>query len=706
MGKFVVIRKKVLVVLLLFFVPVAGQDFYPPFPRTVYQSPAGTAGGAIDFFYSLYDLAIHGLTGSEAAALNDSIRLLNPNSVILGTSRQGPFASNSIEGQYPELFAYLPVRFKLIDEVGPGTSSMRVERLNSYPAPDPATAGITRYALIDGRDWISFAVQNDTTISGIPTSGSMAIEMVHQPDKEIVFPIRFVGFGMLPNYTEYAPLIGGTTETWRWFIDHRFTQQDFSHYDGVFYDAYRTYLYGTEDLPQGVDFDMNGVDDFEEHGLAWINAKWAAGISLMLDYEHVKFSEINPGKLALIAINSGAAENSYVMDHCEGMLWEGFRRFQTDYASTFQVNRSWELHQRAANEPNLVMIIDYVPEAHYSYGKDNYYKMRYGLTLATITGAYYGRTFGDYYYLTFYYDEFDADLGYPTSEPYLLPSGAHARFFDNGAVICNGTGNPITVSSSELVGLAGYDGPYYRFRGGQDPVFNNGQLFESVYLHGETRIPIKYNWGDGILLFKEDTTIVADIIIGNTFNGDTSPGQVPVVLEGNWNSVPGQGDYTELPFSQRMPHWSQWNRDIVSDGVVVEPNVVYAYAEAGDGSSIARITPRIGVPGYYELAEWHGWWSNTTGNSLAAAPNAQFKAFVDGQFKMAGSYSQQHSLGQWNPFAVLWLPAGQNSWLQVSNNADGYVIVDGFRFRYLGDDLPADTTPPRNAESPQILRQP
>ena len=142
------------------------------------------------------------------------------------------------------------------------------------------------------------------------------------------------------------------------------------------------------------------------------------------------------------------------------------------------------------------------------------------------------------------------------------------RFFDNGAAICNPTAGIITVQASELVGKDGYAGPYYKFKGGQAPDFNNGELFTSVELYGETRPREKDNQGDGILLFREPTTLVADITIGNTFNNDTSPASEPVELAGSWREAMDSDD-TQFPFPNRNPCFSQWNQDAVNNSAAM-----------------------------------------------------------------------------------------------------------------------------------------
>jgi hypothetical protein len=98
--------------------------------------------------------------------------------------------------------------------------------------------------------------------------------------------------------------------------------------------------------------------------------------------------------------------------------------------------------------------------------------MRYGLTTAALADAYfYFEQAGTAHQLDYHYDEFEAELGYPMGPPSAIRPSVYVRYFDNGAVIVNGTGAPQTVTASDLQG-----GPYYRFQGGQVPAFNNGRV--------------------------------------------------------------------------------------------------------------------------------------------------------------------------------------------------------------------------------------
>jgi len=661
---------------------VAAQDFNPRFPKILFQRPAGISGGAIDQFFARYDLVIHGGAGPNAYRLNDRIRSLNRRTVIFGTSRQGVWP-----GSFPpECFMYRPSVASLTRPANPGDQTIYVNSTAGFPAgTDP-----DRFGLIGGAEWFTYSNKTDTSFTGVAVSGSFFLQQTHAVGDSIKTPIRFVGFGMLQNLTPLAPQVNGQP-VWQYFIDKRFdlAKQDFSQFDGIFYDAFRLFFW-KDDMAGGVDLDYDRIDDLEEHGLDWINQQWAAGVQQMLPYEHQKLQQLNPNEPPVIAINTGAAEDDYGLNYCEGMMWEGFMRFASTWEEMLRVNRLWE--QR--HQPVYTLIEDYDPEQRRSYSKNKFAYMRYGLTTALMAGAYYGRTFGDYYYISLYYDEFDTDLGYPTSAPQRLGSGIWVRFFDRGAAICNPTGLTLALTDADLRGLSGYHGPYYRLMAGQDPVTNNGRLFDMATLAGTPASPVKYIKGDGILLFSSPDTVVSDIVVGNCFNNDTSPASDPVVLQGNWQLIkdPSYDTFDD----SRNPCYSQWSDDS-------EDGIGYAILNYPSSSGSATFVPTIGVAGYYEISEWHGWGGGSP-NAVNEATNALYEVIVDGQTRVAARVDQTTRAGQWNRLAIVHLPVGKNGEVRLSNaGVDGAVIADAVRFRFRGTQ-PIDTTPPEPPKNVRIIK--
>ncbi len=657
---------------------------FDSYPKIMFQRPAGISGGAIEHFMARYDLAIHGGAGPHAYALNDAIRALNPHIVILGTSRQGVWP-----GSFPPAcFVYRPQMPRLTREAKPGDTEIFVTSTAGFPT----RADKYRFAMIGGDEWFIYNDVTDTSFVGVITSGDLSLHRIHPLNDSLKTPVRFVGFGMLHNITPFAPLVGGIP-VWKHFIDKRFeiSKQDFSRFDGVFYDAFR-FAFWREDISGGIDLDYNRVDDFAEHGLKWVNAQWADGVDKMLKYEREKLLQVNPGKPAVIATNTGAAEENYGIALCDGMMWEGFMRFASTWEEMVRVNRLWE----EAHAPVYTMIEDYDPEHRRAYAKNKFAYMRYGLTTALMGGGYYGRTFGDYYYISLYYDEFDCDLGTPVSAPQKMSNGGWARFFQRGVAVCNPTGNTITVEDAHLRSLSGYAGPYHRLLGGQDPVFNNGERFTNVTLQGTAAEPPKYIKGDGIILVSSPDTVVSDIIVGNCYNNDTSPASDAVVLQGAWTQI--KDPSSETYDATRNPCYSQWSDDS-------EDGIGYAAAYNPASPATATFTPFIGVAGYYEISEWHGWVGGSAG-SVQEAGNVPWEIVVSGQVKSSGTINQRIDLGRWNRLGVVFLPAGRGAAVRISNSgADGAVIADAMRFRFLGQSPDIDVTPPAPPRNVRVINR-
>jgi hypothetical protein len=659
--------------------PVHPRQYQPPYPRLVFQRPGGISGGAAQYFFSRYDLAIHGGAGVNAYALNDSIHLHNPNTIILGTSRQGIWPGNPIWP--PACFVYSSYFGALTAAAQPGDSEIRVDSTTGFKTN---SLNDDVYALIGEGDWISFTGFTDTTIYGIPVSGDYAINSIHAPGDSIKRPSRFQGFGYIHNVTSYAPLISGQP-VWAWFIDQRFNpaKQDYSRFDGVFYDSFRFYFWG-DDFQSTLDLDYNHLDDLSEpgKGLSWFNDRWSEGIKLMMPYEREKFAALHPGKPVVVGVNMGSAQEGdpYPMRYCDGMEWEGFMRFAYTAPELIRVNRLWE----AGHDTVFTIIEDNVTSFNHTM---DYKRIRYGLTAALISGAYYGMTYGNEYSMSLYYDEFDVELGYPTGGAARIPglTDVYVRFFDHGAAICNASGQIVTVTSAMLAGLPGYQGPYYRFLGGQKPSINNGQPFTSIDLWGETLSPAKNNVGDGILLLSHPDTVVADIIVGTCYFNDTSPGTARASFDAGFQPVRDRSNDT-ADFASRNRCFSQW---VSSDST----GIGYYYSSPAETAGWATFRPTIGVPGYYEISEWHPMVGETP-SAYQEADNVPFEAVVNGTKKLTGVIDQTRGYGGWNRIAILYLPAGTGSYVRISNRGTGFVAADAMRFRYLKQVTP-DVTPPR-----------
>lgn len=116
--------------------------------------------------------------------------------------------------------------------------------------------------------------------------------------------------------------------------------------------------------------------------------------------------------------------------------------------------------------------------------------MRWGLTLALMTGGYYEAK-SEAHRAQWWYDEFDGGvgvrrrgyLGMPTRGPKSLGGGAYIRRFDNGVVVNNSGSGSRTVKLGRV---------YRHIKGSQNPQLNDGSRARRVTVPGH----------DGVILLK------------------------------------------------------------------------------------------------------------------------------------------------------------------------------------------------------------
>ncbi|MFH1890398.1 MAG: hypothetical protein ABIJ91_02445, partial [Candidatus Kuenenbacteria bacterium] len=369
-----------------------------------------------------------------------------------------------------------------------------------------------------------------------------------------------------------------------------------------------------------------------------------------------------------IHINSGHM-HTFERDKTNGFTAEDYRCV---YSWTYQ-KREYENWMRYAPYPHTFMFDGEGDK------KNNFYWMRFLLGTTIMGDGYF--SYSDIencenHHCDKYYDEFDLNLGYPTGNMQQLVTtikndlGVWVRFFDNGAVIVNIDKQPHTITEGKLSTLTGYKGPYYRFLGGQDPDFNNGQIFDEVDLTSRG-----YNnglIGDAIFLVKEPTTVVADIIVDNVDMG-TSPASETANLEGEW-----EGECSSQSWSMGCRGYcSLWDIHFTTSF-----------------TSHAIFTPTIGVAGNYAIYEWHG---NITNQNEAT--NVRYIINYSGQSE-SEIIDQSQNQGQWNKLGIYNLSIGTNNNVTISaQGSNGTVIADAIRFVYQGNKgnikgPPGDYVPP------------
>lgn len=468
-------------------------------------------------------------------------------------------------------------------------------------------------------------------------------------------PIEFKGNKILINLSNHCPRVNGKRYN-ELLPEVLIDRVDLTAFDGIASD----WLWRKPHNQTDIDLDNNGRNDYSEHGEDWVIAEWQAGVENLLQI----LRDLMPAN-KYILVNSGLfheygwqTTNGLILENNRGIYgWNGFERTYFEWSQT-------------SREPRM-MIFDVLPSGNdpriKGESKDHYPHMRFMLTITLLGEGYF--SFSDFesralHHFDKYYDEYDVDLGFARSGPQQLSNGCYVRFFDKGVSITNPSTSTQTVTDGDLRSLSGYNGPYYRFRGGQDPQVNNGGQFSRIELYG-SKLSDGLIVGDGIILLTEPKTIVADIIVDNQ-NAETSPGSKPADLQGTWSET----NEVDRPYSMRQANH----------------NGLYGVVYSGPGGgSKAVYTPTIGVAGEYDVYEWHG-----ALEGLAMATNVPVTITINGDVKYADRIDQSRNVGRWNHLGRFDFPAGNRARIEISNDADAAVVADAFKLVHLGSDSNGD----------------
>lgn len=458
-----------------------------------------------------------------------------------------------------------------------------------------------------------------------------------------------IGYGKLMNISEYcepSPAHGGLK--YNEYLIQATIEQTFRNplYDGFSCQGVWDHPWGTRD----VDLDRNGVNDWKEHGRDWLIREWLKGVDKTAKAIYGRFQKDNK----ILRLNSGR-----------------FHTFAWSYSNSVNLEHLGPYFHWGHNLRMLMQWMNRAPLPHTltvgakSTSKNDFSDMRYFLGYALMGDAYFGftdRGSGEHLYKR-YYDEFDLDLGYPLDSAEKLGNGCWVRFFDEGAVIVNPMGSPQAVTGNHLERLNGYEGPYYRFRGGQDPGFNDGSLFREITLRGQSG-GRKGTRGDAVILLKKPLTVIADIIVDD-HEINTSPASEPASLEGRWEPVKiGGGNFRMV----NAPHLGMHS----------------AYFAHPGRNSLAVYTPSIGVTGYYEVFEWHGYIGKDIDQVTEPERVHVILHHAEGEKHLF--IDQSVRPGRWNSLGVYKFTAGKQGKLVLhGDQQNGMVQADAFMWSWRGN---------------------
>ena len=435
---------------------------------------------------------------------------------------------------------------------------------------------------------------------------------------------------------------------------------DLNVFDGVATDGIVEYPTGEARID--IDLDRNGINDWTEHGQAWIQNTWEAGI-----HRATTLLRAAIGNDKLIFFNSSRL-HEFERETTNGLFLE----HQEYTAGSFPFYRR-EFSEWMSVAPNPHIL-------HYGANRapaiNDYRYVRYHLTQALYGDAYFEATnsaSGEHHWIS-YYDEYDLDLGKPTTDMYLLKNtptwdGIWIRFFERGMVILSACPDQVEVTLADISGQAGYNGPYYHFKGSQDPVTNDGTLFDSFTFRGR-------KWstgymGDGLVLVNSPSVVaISDIVVDNGYQ-TTSPGSNPAELSG--------GAYQTS--TETSGHWSSG----AAGGTLQQYHAAVIPQGTNDAKAIFR--PTINVPGVYEVFEWHG-----SLNSGIEVPNVRTRISFGDNSVAETSINQTADESQWNSLGSYYFKNAGDNYVELDQSDDGKIIADAVKFVYVGAEN--DVVPP------------
>jgi hypothetical protein len=444
-------------------------------------------------------------------------------------------------------------------------------------------------------------------------------------------------------------------------------------YDGIYLDLWQVPWGGLFPKPRMTEEEyVDGMTDFGD----LLRQEWSEGIFLANGARALTFSQ---------SIN--------------GYMWEDFPTFAWPETAgkILDAEVDWLANTQGNSTSRVgpsIITINIRAREYDQYDSRFWQSMRYATGLSLLGDHLHvkfnsGNGGSPHWANAYWFDEWSVDLGEPHGPAGTLPGGIWYRQYSKGLVLVNDqSGEKIITNQLLRDNLPNYDGPYYTFAGSQLPQFNDGsQLGDDVNSQITLRMFNRSDdgnsdrIGDAVLLLKEPQTIVSPIYL------DDTNCRGPNNIQGEFDSSgmqffvqEGKTSHCKNNFSPFPNSWRYYPRDT-------------AHYAPPDGSSTSRWTPRIGTPGLYEVFVWspNEVKSSFTdrGGFLAEdiATNAPFTVHHRDNQTMA-SVNIQRDGGDWVSLGTFAFEAGTSGYVELSNDADGYVLADAVKMIWRGEGEP------------------
>lgn len=261
-------------------------------------------------------------------------------------------------------------------------------------------------------------------------------------------------------------------------------------WDGIFYDIVDPKI----SFVNNGDIDMNR--DRVRDSANYADQQWVAGMTKLL--ENSRRLE-GPSK---IIIANGSSISQY-QSNTNGRMFESF-------PTPWEGSGGWEdtidayFHLPSLNLSPQIYMINGSPEVFKN--QSDYQKMRYSLASSLLGNGYFSYDAGPLSHAEiWWYDEYDAYLGLPKSDPINLTGssepikkGLWKREFQNGMVLIN---------SSEKKAVISFDEEYEKIKGIQNSQINDGSIINFIEIEPH----------DGIILLRPIEKIVGSPYTNGSF---------------------------------------------------------------------------------------------------------------------------------------------------------------------------------------------